>query len=129
MGGRMPASVNAKNVQIIVPLRYLSNFWRNLEKPLINCQINLKLTCSTNFAITNSIGARTFRITNASFYIPLVTLLTQYNAQLLRQLNPGLNRRISWNKYFIKYPNLNPDWNLDYVLNLSFQVVNRFFAL
>lgn len=129
MGGRMPASGNAKNVQIIVPLRYLSNFWRNLEKPLINCQINLKLTCSTNLAITSSIGARTFRITNTSFYIPLVTLLTQYNAQLLRQLNPGLNRRISWNKYFIKYPNLNPDWNLDYVLNLSFQVVNRFFAL
>lgn len=129
MGGRMPASGNAKNVQIIVPLRYLSNFWRNLEKPLINCQINLKLTCFTNFSITNSICARTFRITNTSFYIPLVTLLTQYNAQLLRQLNPGLNRRISWNKYFIKYPNLNPDWNLDYVLNLSFQVVNRFFAL
>lgn len=129
MGGRMPASGNAKNVQIIVPLRYLSNFWRNLEKPLINCQRNLKLTCFTNFSITNSIVARTFRITNTSFYIPLVTLLTQYNAQLLRQLNPGLNRRISWNKYFIKYPNLNPDWNLDYVLNLSFQVVNRFFAL
>ena len=129
MGGRMPASGNAKNVQIIVPLRYLSNFWRNLEKPLINCQRNLKLTCFTNFSITNSIVARTFRITNTSFYIPLVTLLTQYNAQLLRQLNPGLNRRISWNKYFIKYPNLNPDWNLDYVLHLSFQVVNRFFAL
>ena len=105
----MPATGNAKNVETVVPLIYLSNFWRNLEKPLINCQINLKLTWSTNFAITNLIGARTFRITNTSFYIPLVTLLTQYNAKLLRQLNPGLSRTISWNKYLIKYPNLNPD--------------------
>ena len=33
-----------KNVEIMVPLKYLSNFWRTLEMPLINCEVNLILT-------------------------------------------------------------------------------------
>ena len=37
-----------KNVEIMVPLKYLSNFWRTLEIPLSNCEINLILTWSTN---------------------------------------------------------------------------------
>ena len=32
------------NVEIMVPLKYLSNFWRTLEVPLINCEIELILT-------------------------------------------------------------------------------------
>ena len=35
--GNTPANGNAKVVEIIVPLKYLSNFWRTLEMPLINC--------------------------------------------------------------------------------------------
>ena len=35
---------NEKDVEIMVPLKYLSNFWRTLEMPLINCEINLILT-------------------------------------------------------------------------------------
>ena len=37
-----------KNVEIMVPLKYLSNVWRTLKMPLINCEINLILTCSAN---------------------------------------------------------------------------------
>ena len=37
-----------KNVEIMVPLKYLSNFWRTREMPLINCEINIILTWSTN---------------------------------------------------------------------------------
>ena len=37
------------NVEIMVPLKYLSNFWRTLEMPLINCEVNLILTWSANF--------------------------------------------------------------------------------
>ena len=33
-----------KSVEIMVPLKYLSNFWRTLKIPLINCEINLILT-------------------------------------------------------------------------------------
>ena len=33
-----------KDVEIMVPLKYLSNFWRTLEMPLINCKVELILT-------------------------------------------------------------------------------------
>ena len=36
-----------KDVEIMVPLKYLSNFWRKLEMPLINCEVNLILTWSS----------------------------------------------------------------------------------
>ena len=36
-----------KDVEIMVPLKYLSNFWRTLEMPLINCEVNLILTWSS----------------------------------------------------------------------------------
>ena len=39
-----PANGNRKDVEITVPLKYLSNFWRTLEMSLINCEINLILT-------------------------------------------------------------------------------------
>ena len=42
--GKTPAAGNEKNVKIMVPLKYLSNFWRTLEMPLINCKVNLILT-------------------------------------------------------------------------------------
>ena len=44
--GRTPAAGNTKDVEIAVPLKYLSNFWRTLEMSLINCEINLILTWS-----------------------------------------------------------------------------------
>ena len=42
--GKTPEAGNAKDVEIIVPLKYLSNLWRTLEMPLINCEVNLILT-------------------------------------------------------------------------------------
>ena len=42
--GNTPNDFNKKNVEIIVPLKYLSNFWRTIEMPLINCKVNLILT-------------------------------------------------------------------------------------
>ena len=42
--GKTAADGNTKDVQIIVPLKYLNNFWRTLEMPLINCEVNLLLT-------------------------------------------------------------------------------------
>ena len=43
-----------------VPLKYLSNFWRTLEMPLTNCEVNLILTWPSTCVITNSAGAGTF---------------------------------------------------------------------
>ena len=54
--GNTPNNGNTKDVEIIVPLKYLSNFCRTLEMPLINCEVNLISTWSKYCAITNSTG-------------------------------------------------------------------------
>ena len=94
-----------KNVEIMVPLAYLSVFWRSLELPLINCEVNLILTWYVNCVIvstnvTNQNAA--FAITNTKLYVPVVTLSTQDNAKLLQQLKSGFKRVINWNKYLPK---------------------------
>ena len=75
--GKTPADGNTKDVEIMVPLKYLSNFWRTLEMPLINCEVNLILTWSSTCVIINSTGVGTLRITDTKLYIPVVTLSTQ----------------------------------------------------
>ena len=74
----------------MVPLKYLNNFWRTLEIPLINCEVNLILTWSSTGAIVstgNANQAATFAITNTKLYVPVVTLSTQ--EKLLQQLKSG----------------------------------------
>ena len=81
-----------KNVEIMVPLKYLTNFRRTLEIPLINCEINLILTWSTNCVIVSTNFANqngTFETTDTKLYAPVVTLSTQDNSKLLQQLNSG----------------------------------------
>ena len=66
----------------MVPLKYVSNFWRNPEMPSINCEVNLILTWSANDVIvsTNVANQRaTFTITETKLCVPLVTLSTQGN--------------------------------------------------
>ena len=55
---------NTKDVKIIVPLKYLSNIWRTLEIPLINCEVSLFLIWSSICVITNSTGEGRFIITD-----------------------------------------------------------------
>ena len=52
--GKTPAAGNEKDDEIMVPLKYLSNFWRTLEMPLINYEVNLIFTWSSTCVITNS---------------------------------------------------------------------------
>ena len=54
--GKTPDDGNTKDVEIVVPLKYLSNFWRTLEMPLINCEVNLIFAWSKDCVITNSTG-------------------------------------------------------------------------
>ena len=72
------------NVEIMVPLKYLSNFWRTLEMPLINCEVELILTWSANCVIIYTDVANqvpTFTITETNRYVPVVTSSTQDNAK------------------------------------------------
>ena len=98
--GNTPNDGNAKDVGIMVPLKYLSNFWRTLEMPIINCQVELILIWSKNCVITNSTSEGKFVITQTKLFVPVVvTLSTQDNVKLLQQLKSGFKRRITWNKY------------------------------
>ena len=69
--------------------------------PLINCEINLILTCSKNCVVSNAAANQdtTFTITDTKFYVPVVTLSTRDNAKLLQQLKSGFKRLIYWNNY------------------------------
>ena len=127
--GRTPNNDNGKDVEVMVPLKYLSNFWRTLEMPLINCEVNLILTWSSTCVITNSTGAGTFEITDTKLYVPVVTLSTKENAKLLQQLKSGFRRVINWNKYLSKPELLRRNPNLNYLIEPSFQGVNRLFIL
>ena len=127
--GKTPDDDNEKDVEIMVPLKYLSNLWRTLEMPLINCEVNLILTWSSNCVITNSNGVGTFEITDTKLYVPVVTLSTQENTKLLQQLKPGFKRVINWNKYLSKSELLAQNANLNRLVEPSFQGVNRLFVL
>ena len=93
--GKTPAAGNTKDVEIIVPLKYLSNFWRTLEIPLINWEVNIILTWSKDCVVTNSTGAGKFRITETKLYAPVVTLSIQDNAKLLQNLNLVLKEQLT----------------------------------
>ena len=121
-----------KDVEIMVPLKYLSNFWRTLEMPLINCEVNLILIWSsacvliaTNIKNQNA----TFAITSTKLYVPVVTLSTQENTKFLQQLKSGFKRVINWNKYLSKPELLAQNPNLNHLVEPSFQGVNRLFVL
>ena len=77
--GKTPVAGNEENVEIMVPLKYLSNFWRTLEMTLVNCEVNLILTWSSACVFTNSTGTGIFKITDTKLYVPVVTLSTQDN--------------------------------------------------
>ena len=51
MTGKTNNNGEINNVEIMFPLKYLSNFWRTLEMPLINYKVNLTLTWSANGVI------------------------------------------------------------------------------
>ena len=66
-----------KVVETMVPLKYLRDFWRTPEIPLINCEINLILTWLGNCVIVSDVVANqggTFLITDTKIYVPIVTL-------------------------------------------------------
>ena len=118
--------------KILVPLKYLSNFWRTLEMPLINCEIEFIFDWSANFVIISTNNANqvpTFTITGTNLYVPVVTLSTQDSSKLLPQLKNGFKRTITWNEYLIKPELLVQNANLNHLVEPSFQGINKLFVL
>ena len=121
-----------KAVKIMVPFKYLSNFWRTFEMPLINCETNLILTWPKNCVISDAAANQdtNFAITDTKHYVPVVTLSNNDNGKLLQQLKSGFKRTINCNKYQSKTKSQNvPNQYLDYLIDPCFQGVNRLFVL
>ena len=136
------------NVKVVVPLKYLSNFFRSLEMSLINCKIKLNLTwkkecvLSTDngnanltwkkeCVLSTDNGNAVFIINDTKMYIPVVTLSKEDNKDFIEQQNKGFQRSIYWNEYKTKEINENANANVFKYINLdpSFQGVNRLFVM
>ena len=69
------------NVEVTVPLKYLSNFWRSLDISLINCEEELDLLWrkdSVLIELHNNIRGENFMITSSKGYVPVVTFFKQH---------------------------------------------------
>ena len=90
-------------VKLVVPLKYISNFFRSLEMPLVNCKVDLQLTWTKDCIISSANAAAntvvSFKITDTKLYVPIVTFSTKDNTNLTIQLNDGFKRTIYWNEY------------------------------
>ena len=86
-----------KDVKIAIPLKYLSNFWRSLEIPLISCKIHLELNWSRDCVIS-AIADTTFKATVTKLYVPILTLSSKDNVKLVKLLEEGFKRPVYWNE-------------------------------
>ena len=68
-------------------------------------------------------------MTETNLFVPVVILSTQDNAKLLQQLKSGLQRTINWSKYESDPKTFAQNRYLNYLINPSFQGVNRLFVL
>ena len=126
-----------EEIKIVVSLKYLSNFWRTLDIPLINCKISLDLTWSKNCVLTskatrNALAAEgdnlavaginnptnaVFEITDCKLYVPAVNLSAQNENKLLEQLKTGFKITVPWNKYRSESSNQTANNNLNYLID------------
>ena len=120
--GRTPDNDDALDTEVVVPLKYLSNFWRFFDLTLIIREIALDLSWSKNCMISEiSITPRiptnpdvnspfqeveaiqttstTFQINNAKLYVPVVILSINDNINFLENIKQGFKSTTSWKKY------------------------------
>ena len=124
---------NVNNVKLVVPLKYLSSFFRSLEMPLINCKISLELTWTQNCLLSSAaaqeaVNSVTFSMTDTKLYVPIVTLSSKDTNHLSNLLSEGFKRSLFWNRYAAKVEK-NANGNIRIPLNPSIQGVNRLFVL
>ena len=123
-------NIAKRSVKVVVPLKSLSNFFRSLEMPLINCKIKLNLTWKKECVLSTDDGNAVFIINDTKMYVPVVTLSKEDNKDFIEQQKKGFQRSIYWNEYKTKEINENADANVFKYINLdpSFQGVNRLFV-
>ena len=124
-------NIERRSVKVVVPLKYLSNFFRSLEMPLINCKIKLNLTWKKECVLSTDDGNAVFIINDIKMYVSVVTLSKEDNKDFIDQQNKGFQKSIYWNEYKTKEINENADANVFKYINLdpSFQGVSRLFVM
>ena len=146
--GRVTQNNLTKNdVKIVVSLKYLSNFWRSLNIPLINCEVELILTWFKNCVLISKARREAnydadpviyetdnpenviFEITDTKLYVPVVTLSKENDTKPLEQLKLGFKRTIKWNKCRSQMTIQPKNNNLNYLIDPTFTNVNRLFVL
>ena len=131
-----------KSIELAIPLKYLGNFWRALNIPLISCEVSLELKWNKNCVITsqqievNLDGGNTAAPTGAildindcKLYVPAVTLSKDDEIKLLTNLKSGFKREIIWNKYRSQMTTEAIKNNLNILIDPTFTNVNRLFVL
>ena len=116
-------------VKIAVPLKYLSNFWRSLEMPLINCKAELSLKWYENYILSSAGTAATFAITDTKLYVPIVTLKIEDNTKLSKLLKERFKRLDYWNEYKVILRDHAESSNIRERLDASIQGVNKLHVL
>ena len=135
------------DVKIMIPLKHLSNFWRNLNIPIINSEVELILTWFKNCVLIDKLTRDTdyganphvsginnpedaiLQITDTKLYVPVVTLSKENDIKFLEQIKSGFKRTIKWNKYRSQMTIQPQNNNLNYLLEPIFTNANRLFVV
>ena len=131
-----------KDIELSIPLKYLGNFWRALNVPLISCEVSLALKWDKNCVITskeerdigggnrdNASTGGSLEITKCRLYVPVVTLPKDDEIKLLTHLKSGFKTEIIWNKYRSQMTAETVNNNLNILVDPTFTNVNRLFVL
>ena len=131
-----------KTVSLVVPLKYLGNFWKALNILLISCEVSLELKWDKNCIVTSDqVGVNLdggnaaaptstiFVINDCKFYVPVVTLSKDDEIKLLTNLKSGFKREIKWNKYRSQMSTEAANNNLNILIDPTFTNVNKLFVL
>ena len=134
-----------QKIELAIPLKYLGNFWRALNIPLISREVSLELKWDKNCVITslerrqvdagppvvrdNAPTGATLSITDCKLYVPVVTLSKDDDFKLLTNLKSGFKREIIWNKYRSQMTTEAINKNLNILIDPTFTNVNRLFVL
>ena len=134
-----------EKIELAIPLKYLGNFWRALNIPLISFEVFLELKWNKDCVITsleerqvdagppvvrdNAPTGATLSITDCKLYVPVVTLSQDDEIKLLTNLKSGFKREIIWSKYRSQMPTEETNNNLNILIDPTFTNVNRLFVL
>ena len=126
-----------QEVELAIPLKYLGNFWRALNIPLISCEVSLELKWDKNCIITsleqrdigggnsdNAPTGATLAINDCKLYVPAVTLSKDDEIKLLTNLKSGFKREIIWNKYRSLMTTEAVNNKLNILIDLTFTNIN-----